>query len=387
MRVAVVGSGRSVHALSRSMAVAARGHEVRFVTVGDVLPSQGIEVRSRPLPRHPIAAARAARRFLADVRGFRPDLLHLHYAGGRLGTLAALAGIRPMVVTVMGGDVLPEQHPGGLSVLERRATRRILEQADLLLVKSEALRPALDAWGGFSAKAEVVRWGVDPARFRRDAAAAERMRSRLALSPRDRVVLSPRALAPLYNVHLLVEAMPAVLASAPEALLLLTEYNFEPAYREALRRRVEALRLGDRVRFAGAVPAADMPGLYSLAEAVASVPSSDGLPQSLFEAMACGAPAVLGRLPAYAEVVSDEESALLVDLSAGAIAGALVRLLGDGDLRARLAARGLERVREVAFLPREVERVEALYREALARGPRTAPAGGRLADVLGLMFR
>lgn len=387
MRIAVVGSGRSVHALSRSVAVAERGHEVRFVTAGEVLPVTGIDVRTRPLPAHPLAAAWAGRSFLADLHSFRPDLLHLHYAGSKLGTMAALSGIRPMVVTVMGGDVLSEQHAGGLSALERRATRRILEQADLLLVKSEALRPALDAWGGFSAKAEVVRWGVDPARFRRDPAGAEAMRARLGLSPRDRVILSPRRLDPLYNVHLLVEAMPEVRASVPEAVLLLTEYNARSDYRESLRRRVAALGLADRVRFAGAVPAPDMPALYSLAEIVASVPASDGLPQSLFEAMACGTPVVLGRLPAYAEVVDDGETAALVDLAPAAIASTLVRLLRDEPARARLAARALARVQEVAFLPREVDRVDRLYRDLAAGGPRPRRRPGRLLDALGLLLR
>ena len=41
--------------------------------------------------------------------------------------------------------------------------------------------------------------------------------------------------------------------------------------------------------------------------------------QSLFEAMACRSPVVLGRLDAYTEAVSDGESALLVDLGPQAI--------------------------------------------------------------------
>src|SRR6185503_6683622 len=98
----------------------------------------------------------AARSFLRDLREFQPDLLHVHYAGGKLGTLAAFSGIRPLVVTVMGGDVQPEQHLGGLPALERRATRRLLQQADLLLVKSEALRGELARFGDFAHKTETV---------------------------------------------------------------------------------------------------------------------------------------------------------------------------------------------------------------------------------------
>jgi glycosyltransferase involved in cell wall biosynthesis len=387
MRIAVVGSGRSVHAIARTAALAGLGHEVRFVTVGDVLPAPGVDVRTRPLPREPLAAARAARGFLDDLRRFAPELLHLHYAGGKLGTMAALSGLHPLVVTVMGGDVLPEQHAGGLSRWERRATRRILDAADLLLVKSAALRRALAAWGPFAGKSEIVTWGVDPAVFHRDPDAAAALRHRLALSPSDRVILSPRPLQPLYNVHLLVEAMPEVIAHVPSAVLVVTEYNLDPKYADGLRQRVAALGLGDRVRFAGAVAAADMPALHSLAEIEASVPSSDGLPQSLFEAMACGTPVVLGRLAAYEEVVADGESALLADFEPRAIASALVRLLTDHALRGRLARSGLERVREVAFLPAELRRVDALYRDVVARGGARARPRGRLLDVLGLLLR
>jgi len=387
MRIAVVGNGRSVHTLSRSAAIGARGHQVRLVTVGPVLPASGIDVRTRTMPRGPLAAARAARSFLADLRSFQPDLLHLNYAGGRLGTMATLSRVRPLVVTVMGGDVLADQHPGGLSGLEHRATRRILEQASIILVKSEALRRALGGFGDFAARARTVRWGVDPASFRRDDTRAAELRRRLGLAPTDRVVLSPRLLQPLYNIHLAVEAMPRILAAVPTALLLVTEYQADEAYATRLRRLAEAAEIGGRVRFIGRIDHTAMPALYSLSEAVVSVPSSDGLPQSLFEAMACGTPIVLGRLPVYEEVVRDGKEALLVPLESAAVADAVRRLLCEPGLGAGLAARARDTVCAEANLEREVGRVEQFYREALA-APIPAPrAASRALDALGLLVR
>jgi glycosyltransferase involved in cell wall biosynthesis len=86
-------------------------------------------------------------------------------------------------------------------------------------------------------------------------------------------------------------------------------------------------------------------------------------------------------------VVTDGESALLVDHAVPAVASALVRLLSDERLRSRLAARARDRVREVAFLPRELERVEELYRELVARGPRAAAKRGQWLDLAGLLLR
>jgi hypothetical protein len=83
VKVAVIGNGQSVHVVGRSAALAARGVEIRLVTLGPVLPVRGIEVCTRPIPNHPWAAARALASFVRDVRSFEPDLLHLHYAGGQ----------------------------------------------------------------------------------------------------------------------------------------------------------------------------------------------------------------------------------------------------------------------------------------------------------------
>jgi hypothetical protein len=44
-------------------------------------------------------------------------------------------------------------------------------------------------------------------------------------------------------------------------------------------------------------------------------------------------------------------------------------------------------VRQVAFLPREVERVDRLYHDLAARGPHPPRNDGRLLDALGLLLR
>jgi glycosyltransferase involved in cell wall biosynthesis len=69
-----------------------------------------------------------------------------------------------------------------------------------------------------------------------------------------------------------------------------------------------------------------------------------GLPP--LEAMACGTPVVTSNTSSLPEVVG--EAGLMVDpLDAEALAGAMARVLGDEDLRARLAVRGPEQA--VAF--------------------------------------
>ncbi|MBP6702287.1 MAG: glycosyltransferase family 4 protein [Vicinamibacteria bacterium] len=386
MRVAVIGNGQSVHVVSRSLALAARGVSIRLVTLGPSLPAPGIEVRTRPIPDGPLASAIALAGFLRDVRSFQPDILHLHYAGGRLGSLALLSGVRPLVVNVMGGDVLPDQHPGGLSHRARRATRRILERADVVLVKSEALLPAVAALADVGARAHIVRWGVDPADFFPDAPGAATWRTKLELSPDAPIILSPRLLRPLYNIHLIVEGFVELAREDTRPVLVIAEYGADEEYRRKIEGIIESAELSRRVRFIGAVPHAEMRGLYSAASAVVMTPSSDGLPQSLMEALACGAPVLLGPLPAYSEIVENGRSALMVELNASAIAAGLGKLLSDPDLRNRLAQAGLAAVRERASLPADVERVVQIFESVRGGAHRTSRPDpwGMLLDFVGL---
>ncbi len=382
----MVGNGATVHALVRGAAIASLGHTVRLVTLGPVLSHPGVEVRTRPLPRTSLEGLRAFRSFQRDLHEFRPDLLHVHYAGGRLGSLALASGIKPLVVTVMGGDVQPEQLMGRAGALDHRATKRLLSEADLLLAKSVALRNDIARYGNYAEKTETVRWGIDAARFARDPGRAEAMRRKLNL-PTGPILLSPRILRPLYNIHLIVEAMPEILAKSRGALLVVSRHREDPDYANQLRKRVIDLGIEKSVRFIEPVDYDAMPDLLSITSVVVSVPFSDGLPQTLFECLASETPIVLGRLAAYEEIVQHEREALLADLSAASIASAVSRILEDAELAARLRTAGLQRVQKEPSLPDEARRVATLYRRVLAGDRRPSPLGPRILDALSLAFR
>ncbi|MEI6828786.1 MAG: glycosyltransferase family 1 protein [Synechococcaceae cyanobacterium ELA445] len=109
-----------------------------------------------------------------------------------------------------------------------------------------------------------------------------------------------------------------------------------------LRRLVAERGLTDRVLFLPYVPFAQLPDLYrgALAFVYPSLWEGFGLP--VLEAMACGTPVLTS--PGSGLQEASGEAALLADpLSLPALTSALARLVGDGGLRARLRAAGLER--------------------------------------------
>ncbi|MBX7186012.1 MAG: glycosyltransferase family 4 protein [Vicinamibacteria bacterium] len=382
LRVCFVANGRTPHGVTRAEALAAQGVDVRFVTIGPVLPTT-LAALSTPLPRGPLSALRAFAAFFRDIRSFEPDLLHLHYAGGRLGTLAHLSAVHPLVVSVIGGDVLPEQHEGGLPEAERRATGIILEDADLILAKSDHLKSRVLEMGPFASKTEVVRWGIDASIFRRDDAGRARLRARFGCADSDRIILSPRGLQPLYNIDLIVEAFARVARNDPFARLAITETGASPAYAAALRTQIASLGIENRVQFWGRFDRSELPALYSAADVAVSVPRSDGLPQSLFEAMACETPTILGDLAAYKELAAPGEGVLYSEIQADALA-AILASVSPEELRA-LGARGRQRILGVADLSAEAKRVVAFYEQLAARPRRRRRP--RVSEALSLLPR
>ena len=386
LTICVIGQAGSVHVAIRAKCFADLGHKVLLITPERSRAGiSGVTEHGPGLER--TAAGDAARRFVAPglralgllpprlfqllslirfLRKNRPDIVHVHYANGYYGWFAGLIGCRPLVVTVMGGDILFDEQ-GSPTPLTRWLTLELLRQADYITSKSHYLTSVLDQLGGFGRKTERIVWGISLGRFRRTDASA--LRARLGIGPERRVILSPRILQPFYRVHLLVEALPRIVQEFPEALLLVTEHLPDSRYRAEIGARIAELGLGGHVLFCGEADHETMPLLYSAAEMSIGMPSSDGLPQTLLEAMACETPNILSRLPRYEEIVRHGESAWLVDATPEAIAAGVTALLRDAELRARISRNALAIVSAEANLDEQARRVERRYRELAATVP------------------
>jgi glycosyltransferase involved in cell wall biosynthesis len=155
--------------------------------------------------------------------------------------------------------------------------------------------------------------------------------------------------------------MPLVLAKQPKAVLLIMEYRADPTYRAEIVERIAALGLSERVRFIGEASHSEMPMFYSLADLTISVPSSDGLPQSLLESMACGTPNILSKLPRYQEFVQHRESAYFVDPTPESVAAGVLELLENPALRKSIAKVALSIVQREGDLDEQAARVESRY--------------------------
>jgi glycosyltransferase involved in cell wall biosynthesis len=190
---------------------------------------------------------------------------------------------------------------------------------------------------------------------------AERARlARIALGlPLDAPVVGSIARLSLQKGHrYLVDAAARVLASRPDARFLIAGDGDQMP---SLRERAAAAGIADRVVFAG--HRTDVPDLLGAIDVFAISSLYEGTPLTLFEAMAAGKTIVSTAVDGCREVLEDGETGLLVPpADAERLAAAILRLLGDDSLRARLAARAREASRRYDVRTC-VEEMQKVYEE------------------------
>lgn len=124
-----------------------------------------------------------------------------------------------------------------------------------------------------------------------------------------------------------------------------------PGRLDAPSERMLGERYVDDVEIIGGVPYDDLPRYYRTADIFCS-PATGGESFGivLLEAMAAGAPVLASNIPGYASVISDTGTGMLFEPSDEvSLADAIVRLMQQPELRARMAARGREHVQRFSW--------------------------------------
>lgn len=363
LHICVIGDGGDIHTQNRTLIFVERGHQVTLVTDRPgKLP--GVQEIFIPLPEHPVLKNVGVLRFVRTLQQIDADVFMVHFPRRPTAWAAAIANVQPTVISVMGGDVNFADRDKPTSDFQQALTRAVLNNASYIVAKSNYLIGQLSKLGDYEDRVTRVIWGVDLNHWRQCDTSS--LRQQLKLSPDAYVILSPKVLRPFYNIHMIIEAMPSVIRQHPGTQLLITERWADETYKTELTTRIAALGIQDHVRFIGEVTQNDLPLYYSLSDITVSLAPSDGLPQALFEAMACETPCLLGNLEQYREVVRHKDSAYFVEFDPESIANGINELLGNPQLRQTIARNGLKVVQEVADIHKEAERVEGIFHRVRA---------------------
>jgi glycosyltransferase involved in cell wall biosynthesis len=308
-----------------------------------------VEMADRPRPAHDLAAVLRLRRLLRD---WAPDLVHAH--GLRAGAFAALAqaGL-PCRLVVTVHNAPPATRAGRVvhAALERLTARR----ADAVTWVSGDLAARMRRAGARDGgRAVVAAPGFAPPEPDQVAAAREDLRG-----TDGPAVFAAGRLAEQKGFAVLIDAAArwqgrdlcprlAIAGEGPLAGALASQ----------------ARAVGVPVRFLGRRN--DVPALMAAADVVVVPSLWDGQPLVVQEALRSGRPLVASRAGGIPDLTGEDGALLVPAGDAGALASAVLSVLDDRALAARLRAVATERGNALPGSGEAVDSAVALYRRVLA---------------------
>ena len=337
----------AVGARERGFDVVVAGDDWRLTTTG-ALVEQDIEVCLTGWP-----TAAWLRELMARVQ---PDVIHANWFTDAFRYL--IYGAVPMVAMAWGSDVYRANRLG-------RVTNRFVARfAGMVMADSSDLLNHLIELGASPDRAVLLNWGIDLARFSPPALNRAELRRQLGL-PAGRLIISPRALADVYNPQIIIDAFEVVADEHRDVHLLLKHLGADKPDLSQRRHR-------DRIHTVGYVAHERIADYYRASDVCVSIPTSDSSPRSVWEALGCCCPCVISDLPWAHELLADGRDALLVPIDVAAVAHAMRRILVEPQFADHLATRGRALVVEHRDRSKELDRLADVYYRLIAERPGTS---------------
>ena len=320
------------------------------------LRAEGVRVRHLPFRRRiGVADATAALHLLAELRAFRPDVVHLHSSkAGVLGrAIARRLGIGVLYTPHGTSWQYTGWATGRLQLALERALRHMTDA--LVAVCPEEATAFVDHVGFPPARVRVVRNGVPVPEPEALAPVRGRVRAALGIGRDEVWAAFVGRMTHEKGLDVLLRALAA--GADIDGLLVVGDGPERPAL-QAL-----AARAAIPVRFCGYRE--DVSPFLAAADLVVQPSRSEGLPFSVLEAMAHGLP-VIGSDVGGVKGVVDGCGRLVPPGDEQALVGALGELGRDGNLRRTLGDAGRERVARDYGVPAMLRALHETY-EATCR--------------------
>jgi N-acetyl-alpha-D-glucosaminyl L-malate synthase BshA len=368
--------GSGVVATELGIELAARGHEIHFITYSQPFRLTGREANIRyhevpvsnyPLFEYPPYDLALATR-MAEVAEFHAlDLLHVHYAiphsvSALLARqmLAARGRHLPFITTLHGTDITLV----GLDRSYLPITRFGIDESDGVTAISSYLRDQTRENLGTTRDIEVIRNFVNCDFYTRNPELVAEQRPRFA-RPNERLLVHLSNFRPVKRVLDVIETFARISRALPARLLLIGDGPDRSAA-EFL-----AMRLGiaDHVDFVGKQE--NVNELLALSDLMLMPSEMESFGLAALEAMACRVPAVATRVGGVPELIEDGVNGLLYEVGdvEGMAAGA-ISILSDPALLERMSTAARHTAQDHFCASRIIPLYESYYEQIVAAGPR-----------------
>ncbi len=368
MRLLFICAIGSIHAQRWVKYFADSGHEVHVLAIDKEkeVALEGVKIHIIPITgiRFPVLEYLTRYRgYLKNLKTFisdlKPDVIHVHQMTYQAYVFSK-CNFHPFVLTAWGSDILirPKKSP-----LFKYMTKKVIKGADIITCDADHMKDELIRLGAEPEKVKLIYFGTDLTRFnpqKKD----KSIKKKLGFDYNNPLIISLRALHPIYNVETFIKAIPKVQQKYKNARFIVVGGGSEA---EMLRNLAEELGVRESVLFTGRVSDEDLQRYTVSADIYVSTSLSDaGLAASTAEAMACQVPVIITDFGNNGQWVKDGESGLLFTMKDyRQLSDKIIYLLDNKDKAQHIAVSGCEVIKERNNWHKEMERVNIIYRELI----------------------
>ena len=360
--------GSGIVATELGMELAARGHEVHFITYANPIRLDPgtprihyheVEVSNYPLFQYPPYCLALAGRMAEVAESYRLDVLHVHYAiPHSIAAMLAqqmMAGVRrlPYITTLHGTDItLVGADPSYFGI-----TKFSIEKSDGITSISDNLREQTVEIFGVRNEIRVIKNFVNCDLYRPD----NEKKGAAAYAPDgEKLLIHLSNFRPVKRVLDCIRILAEVRKSVPARLLMAGD-GPERGPAEHLARQLKVDRY---VTFLGKQNHVER--LIPLAHVLLMPSEMESFGLAALEAMACGVVPVATRVGGVPELITDGEDGFLETVGdIEAQAARVVALLSDDALYWRLAKAGRWNAGERFCTDRIIPQYEQYYHDVV----------------------
>jgi glycosyltransferase involved in cell wall biosynthesis len=210
---------------------------------------------------------------------------------------------------------------------------------------------------------EIIEIGVDFRVFNPNVEYGK-ARKELGLSDGDKMIFSSRGLKSLYNLEIVLKAIPSVISSEKHVKFVFASHIL--GFMEKYGSLIKQLGIEDNVILAGQLNHTEtMPYFCKDADVMVSVPSSDSSPLSVYEAMACKTPVIISDLSWYEGKFEKDRDIIVVPVrNVEKLADAIIQVL-NGKKTVDVDS-AYQKVYENINFETENRKLEKLYEKILS---------------------
>ena len=286
------------------------------------------------------------------VRKINPDIVHAQdLSTGIPAYISKIILKMPYIIWGRGSDVYL---PNGFLRITRGV---VLRNANAILALTEDMREKMREIT--TREIFVIPNGIDLEEFKG-----------VLIKPDEystgKTILFVGSLYPIKGVEYLLIAMKKIHEKAPDTRLIIVGDGGE---REKLEALTTQMGIQNSVQFVGRVPHKNVLNFMQRADIFVLPSLSEGLPNVIIEAMACGLPIVASRVGGIPDIIKDGVNGYVVDPGRpDQIANKILMLLNNNELVKQISNNN-RRMVEIFEWRNIINKLEEIYNSALAPFP------------------